>query len=38
MECDCAGDADCEGTRGRLEACGKHAVRLAARNDTVSRY
>jgi len=36
MECDCAGDDDCEGTRNRLEACGRHAVRLAARNDTVS--
>ena len=38
MECDCAGDADCESTRNRLEACGRHSVRLAARNDTVSRY
>ena len=38
MECDCAGDVDCESTRNRLEACGRHSVRLAARNDTVSRY
>ena len=38
MECDCAGDDDCESTRNRLEACGRHSVRLAARNDTVSRY
>ena len=37
MECDCAGDEDCERARARLETCGRHSVHLSARNDTVSR-
>ena len=38
MECDCAGDEDCERARARLETCGRRSVHLSARNDTVSRW